>query len=87
MLWVNAANRARIKNIVSVHDCIGCHAPDVDKLRNIGLKALRDMYTDHDVLAHIWKRAHKATNQELPRQPDRGAYDYDNLLKAINAFS
>src|SRR5262249_958529 len=87
MLWVNALGREGIKDVVTVHDCIGCHAPDVETMRDIGLKALRRMYIEHDPLAEICAAAEAASNRKPPAPLDRGDYNYDELLKAKYAFN
>jgi DNA-directed RNA polymerase len=87
MLTVNAANRAGISDIVSVHDSLGCHAADVERFRCIILDQLMQMHEQHDVLGEIWNAARAATDAPLPAQLEREAFNWRGLLKAKHAFS
>jgi hypothetical protein len=87
MRTVNAANRAGIYDIVSVHDGFGCHAADVERFRGIILDQLMQMHEQHDVLGEIWNAAGAATNAPLPARLEREAFNWRGLLKAKHAFS
>jgi DNA-directed RNA polymerase len=82
MLTVNAARLDGIHDIVSVHDCYGSHASDVERVREIILGQLRLMFEHRDVLREIWNEG-----DAYGPPPPREAFDWDGLLKAKHAFS
>ena len=82
MLTVNAASKAAVNDIVSVHDCYGCHAPDVERLREIILGQLKLMFEHRDVLREIWNET-----DAVEPPPSREAFDWNGLLRAKHAFS
>jgi Autographiviridae RNA polymerase len=73
-LAVNAAVREGIVDIVTVHDCLGTHASETERFREIILETLGRMYQEHDVL------------DEIGIPLERGDYDPAAVLKAKYAF-
>ena len=83
VLTINAAG---IPDLVAVHDCLGCHAPMADHLREAILRTLVEMYSKHDVLAEVLASAQAVTNAKLPSLPPAGSFDLSETLRASYAF-
>jgi DNA-directed RNA polymerase len=82
MLTVNAAARAGIVDVVTVHDCYGCHAPDVERLREIILGQLKLVFEHRDTLREIWNET-----DVVEPPPSREAFGWNGLMRAQHAFS
>jgi DNA-directed RNA polymerase len=79
-------NAAGISDLVAVHDCLGCHAPLADHLREAILRTLVEMYSKHDALAEVLASAQAVTNAKLPSLPPAGSFDLRETLRASYAF-
>jgi DNA-directed RNA polymerase len=79
-------NAAGIPDLVAVHDCLGCHAPMADHLRETILRTFVEMYSQHDVLAEVLASAQAVTNAKLPSLPPAGPFDLRETLRATYAF-
>jgi DNA-directed RNA polymerase, mitochondrial len=79
-------NATGISDLVAVHDCLGCHAPMADHLRETILRTLVEMYSKHGVLAEVLASAQAVTNAKLPPLPPAGPFDLRETLRADYAF-
>jgi DNA-directed RNA polymerase, mitochondrial len=79
-------NAAGIADLVAVHDCLGCHAPLADHLRETILRTFVEMYSKHDVLAELLASAQAVTSAKLPSLPTAGSFDLSETLRATYAF-
>ena len=63
---VNAAVGEGIADLMTVHDCFYCLAPQATRLHEIILEQLADMYRDNDPLAALHSRNVSDPDIEVP---------------------
>ena len=73
---------ADITHVVTVHDCVGFLAPQVQKGREIILDQLAELYTEHDPLAEL-RDAVGSTRPPL----DKGSLDPNAVRQSLYAFA
>jgi DNA-directed RNA polymerase len=88
---VNACVAEGIKDIVTVHDCFGCLAPQAEQFNSIIRREFVRMYEEHDPLTEIRERALCSLNALAPRLlppvPERGSLDLREFSKSLYGFS
>ena len=96
MLTVNAAAKADITSIATVHDSFGCHAAHAEQFREIIKEQFVRLYEEHDVLAEVLKQARRDLGEtggaSLPSEPpqqgtQQGTLNIKDVRKAEYAFA
>ena len=87
---VNACTKVGIEDILAIHDCFACLAPQTDQFNKIIREELIAMYSEHDPLNEIRERVLRNSGpmaQQLLPLPERGSLELSELSKSHYAFS
>jgi DNA-directed RNA polymerase len=81
---VNTAEKRGITNVLTIHDCFACLAPEARRFRIILKGQLADMYEDEPL---VELRRLNAGNAEFEDPPARGDLDRQEVILAEHPFS
>ena len=73
-------------HIAAIHDCIGSHAADVDKVAVMIREAFVEMYSQ-DVMGRFFEDIKPLTNgKKLPEIPVKGTLDIEQVMDSPYFF-
>lgn len=91
LLTVRACASEGITNIATVHDSFGCLPSQATRLNQLLREQFLKMYAEHDVLAELRASAladlTPANWDKVPRLPEKGALNLEEVLNAKYAFA